>query len=288
MSSKAGHTGSGGLATDEQTNLQRKQRLRGLMLEQGDFKNDPYFMKNHLGSYECKLCLSLHTNEGNYLAHTQGRRHQLNLAKRAAKDKRDAERSGQILAAKQQRQSQTTPFTTTPAVHIRRIGRPAYRIVKQYDHLTHQRSLLFQLDYPHVFSSIQPRIRLMSSYEHAAYHKRQQDAHERQMTEYHSAMQQYQLNMQHYQPHPNRPPPQPPQPPAPLPPQHQNTPQSTADPHHQYLLVSADPYDIIGFAVPSLPLDRASNKFMTHWDEEKKVFTVQIYFLNQVKQGVTE
>ena len=27
-------------------------------------------------SYECKLCLTVHGNEGNYLAHTQGRRHQ--------------------------------------------------------------------------------------------------------------------------------------------------------------------------------------------------------------------
>lgn len=25
---------------------------------------DPYFLRNHLGSYECKLCLTLHTNEG--------------------------------------------------------------------------------------------------------------------------------------------------------------------------------------------------------------------------------
>ena len=24
---------------------------------------DPYFMKNHLGTYECKLCLTLHTTE---------------------------------------------------------------------------------------------------------------------------------------------------------------------------------------------------------------------------------
>ena len=27
--------------------------------------------------YECKLCLTLHNNEGNYLAHTQGKRHQV-------------------------------------------------------------------------------------------------------------------------------------------------------------------------------------------------------------------
>ena len=42
-------------------------------------------MKNHLGSYECKLCLTLHTNEGSYLAHTQGKKHQQGLARRAAK-----------------------------------------------------------------------------------------------------------------------------------------------------------------------------------------------------------
>jgi hypothetical protein len=43
---------------------------------------DPYFMRNHLGSYECRLCLTLHTNEGSYLAHTQGKRHQSNLERR--------------------------------------------------------------------------------------------------------------------------------------------------------------------------------------------------------------
>ena len=50
------------------------------------FRTDPYFMKNHLGSFECKLCLTLHTTEGNYLAHTQGKRHQQNLGRRAARE----------------------------------------------------------------------------------------------------------------------------------------------------------------------------------------------------------
>ena len=36
-------------------------------------------MINHLGTYECKLCLTLHSNEGSYLAHTQGKKHQDNL-----------------------------------------------------------------------------------------------------------------------------------------------------------------------------------------------------------------
>jgi splicing factor 3A subunit 2 len=47
-------------------------------------------MRNHLGTYECKLCLTLHANEGSYLAHTQGKRHQQNLSRRAARDAMDA------------------------------------------------------------------------------------------------------------------------------------------------------------------------------------------------------
>jgi len=81
--------GSGGVASSSITNADRRERLRQLALETIDLAKDPYFMKNHLGSFECKLCLTLHNNDGSYLAHTQGRRHQMNLARRAARDQRD-------------------------------------------------------------------------------------------------------------------------------------------------------------------------------------------------------
>jgi hypothetical protein len=51
--------------------IDRRERLRRLALETIDLAKDPYFMRNHLGQYECRLCLTLHNNEGNYLAHTQ-------------------------------------------------------------------------------------------------------------------------------------------------------------------------------------------------------------------------
>lgn len=54
--------------------IDRRERLRRLALETIDLTKDPYFMRNHLGQYECRLCLTLHNNEGNYLAHTQVRR----------------------------------------------------------------------------------------------------------------------------------------------------------------------------------------------------------------------
>lgn len=43
-------------------------------------------MKNHLGSYECQMCHTVHHSEAEYLAHTQGKRHQNNLQKRSASD----------------------------------------------------------------------------------------------------------------------------------------------------------------------------------------------------------
>ncbi len=78
------------MASASETNAQRRERLRLLALETIDLSKvavfrpatdvqDPYYMKNHLGSYECKLCLTLHTNEGSYLAHTQGKKHQDNV-----------------------------------------------------------------------------------------------------------------------------------------------------------------------------------------------------------------
>ena len=79
--------------------------------------SDPYFMRNHLGTYECKLCLTLHNNEASYLAHTQGKKHQNNLARRAAKEARDAP----IQPAPEKARVDIKKFV--------KIGRPGYRFV---------------------------------------------------------------------------------------------------------------------------------------------------------------
>ena len=71
--------GGGGVASFSESNRQRRERLRELALETIDLNKDPYFLRNHLGTYECKLCLTLHSNEGSYLAHTQGKKHTDNL-----------------------------------------------------------------------------------------------------------------------------------------------------------------------------------------------------------------
>nr|CAG4645071.1 EOG090X0C5N [Leptodora kindtii] len=148
-----GKTGGGGVASWSESNRDRRERLRQLALETIDLNKDPYFMKNHLGTYECKLCLTLHNNEGSYLAHTQGKKHQSNLARRAARDAKD---------------SPIQPAPEKARVDIRKfvkIGRPGYRVTKQREPATGQQSMLFQIDYPEIAEGVGPRHRFMSAYE---------------------------------------------------------------------------------------------------------------------------
>ncbi|GFH23212.1 matrin-type domain-containing protein [Haematococcus lacustris] len=144
--------GSGGVASGQQEAIDRRERLRKLALETIDLAKDPYYMRNHLGQIECKLCLTLHPNEGNYLAHTQGKRHQQNLAKRAAREAAE-------------KQAVPAPQKRGPLKKTVKIGRPGYRVTKQFDPTTRQRSLLFQVEYPEIEENTKPRYRFMSAYE---------------------------------------------------------------------------------------------------------------------------
>ena len=147
-------TGGGGQASYSESNRDRRERLAALAAETIDLDKDPYFMRNHLGTYECKLCLTLHNNEASYLAHTQGKKHQNNLARRQAKEAKD---------------SPIQPAPEKARVDIKKfvkIGRPGYRVTKQRDPETGQQSLLFEIDYPEIAGdNVVPRHRFMSAYE---------------------------------------------------------------------------------------------------------------------------
>jgi len=145
--------GSGGVASSSVTNADRRERLRQLALETIDLAKDPYFMKNHLGSFECKLCLTLHNNDGSYLAHTQGRRHQMNLARRAAREQRDSANPQPVI---------NTAVKKIKPKRTIKIGRPGYKVVKERDPDTNQLSLQFSVEYPEIEDGIKPRYRFMS------------------------------------------------------------------------------------------------------------------------------
>ena len=65
----------------------------------------------------------------------QGKRHQQNLAKRAAREAAD-------------KPAQPAPNKRATLRKVVKIGRPGYRVTKQYDPETDQRSLLFQARRP--------------------------------------------------------------------------------------------------------------------------------------------
>ncbi len=126
--------------------------MKRLAMDTIDISKDPYIIKNHLGSYECRLCLTLHATEASYLAHTQGRKHQTNLTRRQAKDMKDSQAFPQ-------------PKIRVPKRQTIKIGRPGYRVIKQKEAQTGQRSLIFELEYPQIAPKIKPRFRIVSCYQ---------------------------------------------------------------------------------------------------------------------------
>jgi len=147
--------GGGGVASQSATNADRRERLRKLALETIDLDKDPYIFKNHVGSFECRLCLTVHQNDGSYLAHTQGKKHQTNLARRAAREAQLGKKDDALSGL-------STVQVKKNAV---KIGRPGYNITKTRDPFTRQHGLLFQLQCTEIGQDVVPRVRFMSAYE---------------------------------------------------------------------------------------------------------------------------
>jgi len=120
-------------------------------METIDLSKDSYRIRNPVGQIECKLCLTLHTNEASYLSHTQGKKHQTNLARRAAKERMDSN----VLPQPKKVSNKKTV----------KIGRPGYRVTKMRDPDTFQKAMLFEIEYPEIDDNIRPRHRFMSAWE---------------------------------------------------------------------------------------------------------------------------
>lgn len=151
--------GGGGVASESLENRNRKERLRQLALETINLDKDPYIFKNHVGSYECKLCLTIHSTDSSYLSHTQGRKHQMNLARRQAlEEKEESQKRAKLTNNKNQ-------ISAIPKRKFVKIGRPQYRVTKIRDQLTKQVGLTFQVSFPRIAPEVVPRYRIMSAFE---------------------------------------------------------------------------------------------------------------------------
>lgn len=153
--------GAGGIAGNAETNQYRRERLKKLLLSSVDIESDPYVFRNRQGVLECRLCLTTHMSEGSYLTHTHGRKHQMNLMRRAEQDK------------KQKDNLQMEGISNVPKKVFEKIGRPAYKITKIRDPTTTQKGLLFHLQFPKIKAN--PNYRLMSAFEQTVEKKQDSD-----------------------------------------------------------------------------------------------------------------
>ncbi|KAH0474101.1 MAG: hypothetical protein KVP17_000685 [Porospora cf. gigantea B] len=152
---RVGHKhGSGAPATEQDMAQERRERMRKLAMETIDLSKDPYIKKNHLGQIECRLCLTLHPNEANYLSHTQGRKHQTHLNRRLLKEKMELQTA-----------SPAPRSVVRKGVACVRIGRPGYKVTKLRCPETARKGLLFEVDYPEISSGALARHRFMSAWE---------------------------------------------------------------------------------------------------------------------------
>lgn len=253
---RAGNKGAG-VAGASEASVDRRERLRKLALETIDVNKDPYILRNHLGGLECRLCLTLHTNEGSYLAHTQGKKHQTNLARRAAREAKQLSNfadAQKLLTGGAESGIEKKKFI--------KIGRPGYKITKiREPMISNQRpgrggtqedddsysnatqiggrvGLLFQIHLPQIKQDVKPMHRFMSSFE------------------------------QHIEPQ---------------------------DRSWQYLVIAAEPYETIAFKLQSKEVDRSDGVLFSavpgskmkdepgtwnHWDSDSKTFSVQVLFKN--------
>lgn len=59
---RVGYKGTG-FTTQSDQQMDRRERLRRIAMETIDLTKDPYYFVNHVGTIECRLCLTVHTNE---------------------------------------------------------------------------------------------------------------------------------------------------------------------------------------------------------------------------------
>lgn len=204
--------GSGGVAGSSETNQYRRERLKNLLQSKINIDSDPYVFKNHLGVLECKLCLTTHLSESNYITHATARRHQVNLMRRAE-------------AEKKQQKAKLGTNKEELAIEKRywmKIGRPEYKAVKIRDPVTLNKGLLFIVKLDKIKENVIPLYKFISSKEHD---------------------------------------------------------KATADTNFQYLVISAEPYENIGFKIPNTNAI-VSSKTWDYWDPDTKEYCVQLFYLN--------
>ena len=226
--------GTGGYSSISMINLERRDRLRKIAAETTDLMKDPYFYRNHMGIYECKLCLTIHNNEGSYLAHTQSKKHQTNLNKRKVIEAKHN------LLIQEIKNEQKEKMENLKIKYIK-IGRPAYRIMKEKDFMSHKRKIKFEIDYPLIKENITPQFRIMSELE--------------VNTQKNGNNENDDINNDINDEEKNK-----------------------IENKYHYVVFAAEPYENIAVRIPNMPLDYNTEKHFSYWDDGKKIFYLTLNY----------
>ena len=226
--------GTGAYASISMINLERRDRLRKIAAETTDLMKDPYFYRNHMGIYECKLCLTIHNNEGSYLAHTQSKKHQTNLNKRKVIEAKHN------LFVQEMKNEQKVKQEELKIKYVK-IGRPAYRIGKERDFMSHKRKIKFEIEYPLIKSDITPQFRIMSELEVNTQKNKSNNFEENNKNN--------EINEE-----------------------------KKEENKYHYVVFAAEPYENIAVKIPNMPVDYNPEKHFSYWDESKKIFYLTLNY----------
>lgn len=156
--------GGGGVASQSESNAYRRERVKKLVSNTVDIDNDPYVFKNHVGQLECRLCLTTHSTPESFLSHTQGRKHMMNLQKRALREKNSSNNHNNY-----NNYNKNNNLSISNAQlkqdDIIRIGKPGYTLKKIRHETSHEVGLLIVIKYDKILPKIEPQFRFMTCYE---------------------------------------------------------------------------------------------------------------------------
>lgn len=147
--------GSGGIAGSAETNQYRRERVKNLLQSKISIESDPYVLKNRSGIYECKLCLTTHLSESSYITHTTGRKHQVNLMRRAESDKKQREKLNK-------NQSTEEPIKKR---YWKKIGKPYHKVTKIQDQKTLNKGLIIVAKFENIKVDVTPMYKFLASSE---------------------------------------------------------------------------------------------------------------------------
>ena len=119
-----------------------------------------------------------------------------------------------------------------------KIGRPAYRIMKEKDYMSHKRKIKFEIDYPLIKENITPQFRIMSELE---VNTQKNGINENDINNSEEEKNKYENK-------------------------------------YHYVIFSAEPYENIAVRIPNLPLDYNIEKHFSYWDEGKKILYLTLNY----------